>query len=831
MKRRIQIIAIFLLALSQVAHAQQYKNRLIIGWQFHKGDLGGIWEAVRDLGESTPESIPSWDEIELPHCFNSEDAVDPDQSYYQGAGWYRTLIEIKNPYPGGRTLLHFEGAGQKTKVYVHTAEAGAHVGGYDEWTIDITEQIAEFKKSESFAAKFHGKIPIIIRCDNSRDLEMIPSDLSDFTIYGGMYRYLNLVYVPSLSIDRIQVSSQVNEKGTALIDVKTLFYNPDKVRNADVEIHLVAPDGKVIAGHKSTIAQVGSNIEWRPVIKKPVLWSPLQPQLYTIEVTINSSTGTHKHEEKIGIRDFHFEEQGPFFLNGKRLLLQGTHRHEDHAGVGNAMTEDMMRKEMIMMKDMGVNFIRLGHYQQSRIILNLCDSLGILVWEEIPWCRGGLGNETYKQQARDMLTNMIQQHYNHPSVIIWGLGNENDWPGDFEEFDKEKIRAFMKDLNALSHKLDPSRKTAIRRCDFCKDIVDVYSPSIWAGWYRGRYTEYKRVSEEEVKSVRHFLHVEWGGDSHARRHSESPEAILAKVNTGNGVDERNGDASLAGGNVRVSKDGDWSETYICNLIDWHLKEQETMPWLTGTAYWPFKDFSTPVRPENPVPYVNQKGVIERDFTIKSPYYVFQSYWTAEPMVHIYGHTWPVRWGKRGEHRMVKVYSNCDEVELLVNGKTYGVKKRNAQDFPAAGLRWMVPLNEGSNTFRAIAKKEGAIIEDQLIQDYQTAEWHDPAKLVVEQIDERNDMVTVQVKILDEANVPCLDAANWIHFSLAGDGFLMDNQGTSSGSRKVQAYNGRAVIKVKQNGGKNIICVQSPSLPTVFLSLGKNSIASTSGESK
>lgn len=304
---------------------------------------------------------------------------------------------------------------------------------------------------------------------------------------------------------------------------------------------------------------------------------------------------------------------------------------------------------------MGVNFIRLGHYQQSRIVLDLCDSLGILVWEEIPWCRGGLGGEAYKDQARRMLTNMIEQHYNHPSVIIWGLGNENDWPGDFPEFDKEKIRAFMRELNDRSHQLDPSRKTAIRRCDFCKDIVDVYSPSIWAGWYRGQYREYRDVSEQEFKNVNHFLHVEWGGDNHARRHAEDPESIMNNITTGSGADERNGDASPRGGSARFSKDGDWSETYICNLIDWHLKEQETMPWLTGTAYWPFKDFSTPGRPDNPVPYVNQKGVVERDFTKKESYYVFQSYWSEKPMAHLYGHTWPVRWGSPGELKLVKVY--------------------------------------------------------------------------------------------------------------------------------------------------------------------------------
>ena len=111
---------------------------------------------------------------------------------------------------------------------------------------------------------------------------------------------------------------------------------------------------------------------------------------------------------------------------------------------------------------------------------------------------------------------------------------------------------------------------------------------------------------------------------------------------GNSADERAGDFALQGGDPRASRDGDWSETYIVKLFDWHLKEQETMPWLTGTAFWVFKDFSTPLRPDNPVPYVNQKGVVERDLTKKEAYYVFQSYWTKQPMIHIYGHNWRTR---------------------------------------------------------------------------------------------------------------------------------------------------------------------------------------------
>jgi beta-galactosidase len=410
-----------------------------------------------------------------------------------------------------------------------------------------------------------------------------------------------------------------------------------------------------------------------------------------------------------------------------------------------------------------------------------------------------------------MLTNMIGQHYNHPSVIIWGLGNENDWPGDFQEFDEEKIRQFMSELNKLAHELDPTRKTAIRRCDFCKDIVDVYSPSIWAGWYHGVYTDYMKTSEREVGNVPHFFHAEWGGSSHARRHSEKVDKVLAAASEGLISYE---EVAL----ISKDKDGDWSENYICNLIDWHLKEQETMPWLTGSAFWTFKDFSTPLRPENPVPYVNQKGVVERDLTKKESYYVFQSYWAKQPMAHIYGHSWPIRWGEANEKKMIKVYSNCEEAELFLNGKSLGVKKRNSGDFPAAGLRWMVSPKEGPNKIRVLAKKGGTIVQDELTFHYQTEKWEKPVKMVLDRVGEHEGVVTVRVRFLDENGVLCLDAKNWVRFSLTGDGELMANLGTSTGSYKVQLYNGRALIRVKTRGGSSVVSVRSEGIPTGFLDL-------------
>ncbi len=771
------------------------------------------------MGKGNPESVPLWENVSLPHCVNAIDAVDPDVNYYQGPAWYRTQLSIRNLYTNGRTLLHFEGAGQKTEVYIYTTKVGSHVGGYDEWTVDITDAVKEFESTDVYQKQFNGKIPLSIRVDNSRDLEMIPSSLSDFNIYGGIYRYLNLVYVPEVSFDQLLIKTEVDKEGKAgSLQTRAILRNPKNISAGEVLIKLLDPSGKLVQQKQVNVELKNDTIDLTSFqIKKPKLWSPQQPLLYTIEASIKTTAGESKNVEKIGFRNFEFITKGPFHLNGKRLLLRGTHRHEDHAGVAAAMTEDMIRDEMILMKEMGVNFIRLGHYQQSRIVLDLCDSLGILVWEEIPWCRGGLGGDLYKEQARAMLTNMIAQHYNHPSIIIWGLGNENDWPGDFPELDKEKIRTFMKELNELSHRLDPSRKTAIRRCDFCKDIVDVYSPSIWAGWYRGIYTEYKTASETEMNKVNHFLHVEWGGDSHAGRHSENPDNALSKVVTNGGTDERAGDASLFGGSARVSKDGDWSESYICNLIDWHLKEQEDMAWLTGTAYWPFKDFSTPVRPDNPVPYMNQKGVVERDFTKKEAYYVFQSWWTSKPMVHIYGHTWPVRWGNKDEDKMVKVYSNCDEAELFLNGKSYGVKKINRKDFPASGLRWMLKFNEGENRIRVVATKGKVKVEDEIVFSYQTDKWEKPSKLILEKVSEEKEIVTLQVRLQDRNGIQCLDASDVVVFDITGDGTLIDNQGTSDGSRTVQAYNGRAVIRVNRKG-KSVVSVKADGLTTSFIEL-------------
>lgn len=802
MRRQYLSIAL-LIGLSYLTSAQS-SQRLTDGWEFHQGSLGSIWEIWR--GEAASDNVP-WTPVTLPHCFNARDAVDPDVPYYQGPGWYRSRLQPKNPFPDGRTLLHFDGAGQKSEVFIGMEKVGEHLGGYDEWSVDITEAISKLEKPAD--------VPLAVLCDNSRDAETIPSDLSDFTRYGGIYRHVTLTYVPAISLERIHIQPVMGADGKASVEIRGRLLNPTTLReDVDLMLEVIDPAGKIIHSSSRTLpawdgAQKLDSFE----IAAPQLWSPKSPALYQCRIGIKSKHGEHLATERFGVRSIEWVNHGPFKLNGERLLLRGTHYHEDHAGVGAAVPDEVVRRTLRAIKDMGANFVRLGHYQQAPLVLELCDELGLLVWEEIPWCRGGLGGDAFKQQCRDMLRNLIDQHYNHPSIILWGLGNENDWPGDFQTFDKKAIRKFMAELNDLAHTQDPSRKTCIRRCDFCKDIVDIYSPSIWAGWYSGRYSEYREATEKAIGDTPHFFHAEYGGDSHAGRHSEDPERFLAKIATGRGTAEVGKAYKSSGGNARPSKDGDWSESYMVNLFDWHLKEQAQMPNLTGAAQWIFKDFSTPLRPENPVPRVNQKGVVERDGTPKETFYVFQSYWSDKPMVHIYGHSWPVRWGKPGETKVVKVYSNCPQVELFVNGVSEGIKQRDSSQFPAAGLSWEVKFKKGENTLRAVA----AGLSDEIQLIYHTDVWGKPAKLGLKEISRAGDVVTLEARVFDANGVPCLDAAQLVSFGFTGDGKLLDNLGTASGSRKVQFANGRAKIRAQLTGNA-AASVTAEDLETVLLPL-------------
>jgi beta-galactosidase len=207
---------------------------------------------------------------------------------------------------------------------------------------------------------------------------------------------------------------------------------------------------------------------------------------------------------------------------------------------------------------------------------------------------------------------------------------------------------------------------------------------------------------------------------------------------------------------------------------------------------------------------------------KEAYFVFQSYWAEAPMAHIYGHTWPVRWGAAGEQKMVKVYSNCESAELFLNDKSLGTKHRNSQDFPAAGLRWMTPFAAGKNTLRVVATKNGKTVTDEISFLYQTETWGAPAELNISErarttIDGKP-TVTVEARLYDAKGILCLDTRNRVRFTIAGEGTLIDNRGTPTGSRVVELYNGRAEISLLKNNSSSVVSVTGEKLKPAFVTI-------------
>jgi beta-galactosidase len=319
-----------------------------------------------------------------------------------------------------------------------------------------------------------------------------------------------------------------------------------------------------------------------PTIKNPSLWSPANPTLYTATVSLKDGKNTvDVMTDRYGYRWFEFKDHGPFYLNGERLLLRGTHRHEDYAGLANAMPDSLHRKDMVMIKEMGANFVRLAHYPQHPEVYRACDELGILVWDELPWCRGGMGGDEWKANTKRLLKEQITQNFNHPSIIIHSLGNELYWLPDAPGGDQvDSLRMMLKELNTIAHALDPYRVTATRKFTEAADLVDIVSPSMWPGWYSGVYTTFEKAITDARKNFSRFFHAEYGGDSHVGRHTENPV-------TGEGMAISDGwEEPIKPQKIKnIALMSDWSENYIVNLFDWYLHISEQTEWFTGNAQW------------------------------------------------------------------------------------------------------------------------------------------------------------------------------------------------------------------------------------------------------
>ncbi|WP_299245930.1 glycoside hydrolase family 2 TIM barrel-domain containing protein [uncultured Aquimarina sp.] len=767
--------------LSAYCSAQEYRSKENINndWEYLELNLESI-----DLVHKQTD----WVSINLPHTWNNFDTVDLQPGYRRSASWYRKYIQIDAIDKELVYQLYFEGANITTQVYVNGELSGEHIGGYIGFFFDISDQLKI------------GKNEILVRVDNSYNREIIPSQKSDFFIYGGITRDVWLIKKHTSSIANLKITTPDVSKEKASLKLDLEIEGITAKENYDLVANLFEPSGKKIQTVSKKVDNSQLTIDFKNT-NKPLLWDINAPNLYKIEVLLlKSGKQVDKLIDRFGFRWFEFKKNGPFYLNGRRVLLRGTHRHEEHAGYGAAMPNTLHRKDIKAIKEMGANFIRLAHYPQDPEVYKMCDELGILVWDELPWCRGGIGNEKWKTNTKNMLSEIINQNYNHPSVIIWSLGNEIYWLPDFEDGDnEEKLNNFLIELNTLSHTLDPTRMTAIRKYYAGSDIVDVFSPSIWSGWYSGSYTTYEKALKKYIKEYPHFLHAEYGGSSHYGRHTENPIDGQGAVDS-DGWTEAITQTSV----TNIAKIGDWSENYIVDLFDWHLKIAETNESFVGNVQWAFKDFGTPLRPENDIPYMNQKGIMDREGNPKDAYYVFKSYWAKDPFVYIESHTWTERQGPNDTSRTVSIYSNCDNVELYFEGKTLGKKKKDISVFPASGLTWDVLFKEGANKLKAVGFKDGKKVTDSLNINYRYKKNDVANSLALSYKKLENGNYLVIATARDKTGLRCLDYEERIYFQCLSGGKTKKDLGTPMGSESIKMSNGQASIEVIPDKGSTAI---------------------------
>ncbi len=741
------------------------RQRISKGWHYLENSVADV---------KALNAAPGWTSVDLPHTWNADDTTDVITGYRRDASWYRKTLNI-TPAAGKRYFLHFEAAQMKAQIYVNGEKAGDHIGGYVGFDIEITDRVKD------------GNNEILVRVDNGIDLNLIPSQKADFFQYGGLTRDVFIFSAPENRLKQVRVQTPDVSEQSATIRLEAFVDGQSGFTPAGYRTTITGPDGAVVAS--------GDAMAF--TIENPALWHPDTPNLYRLKTEMMDGDGNvvDTFEDNFGLRWFEFKANGPFFLNGKRLLLRGTHLHEGFAGKGSAMTDAQRIADLTAIKEMGANFVRLGHYSHDPVIYDTADKLGIILYDEVPWNRGGMSPDPQWRDTVHYLTRrMIEQNYNRASVFLWSLGNEMYWLPDHEGGgDRTKVAAELQMMHDIAKDMDPGRLTTIRKFPEGADIIDVYSPSIWAGWYGGGYVQYAEAMQKARDEHPYLLHMEYGGSSHVGRYLEKPFGPYgtADPDTLGTVEE----AVNQTGVISVAKSKVWDMTYMIDLFDWHLRVSETDPDFAGNAQWAFKDFGTPIRPENPLPFVNMKGLVQRDGIKKDVYHVFASYWKKDPVCWIESPNWTYRTGTKGETKTISVFCNTDSATLSLNGKPLGKKKRDITKHPASGLTWNVEFKNGKNTlsvdgFDADGK---SVAEHGYDLTYSTAEIGKMVDIIL--TTEKNDdgSVTVFAEAQDKDGNRVVSMNDRGYFTVDGGGAFLKNQGTPTGSQTREFANGTASI--------------------------------------
>ncbi|MCS2950360.1 glycoside hydrolase family 2 protein [Bacteroides sp. BFG-638] len=624
--------------------------------------------------------------VDLPHTWNAQDALSGKIDYKRGIGNYEKNLFIRSEWKGKRLFIRFEGVNNIADVFVNRRHIGEHRGGYGAFIFEITGKV-EYGKENS----------ILVRVNNGEQLDIMPL-VGDFNFYGGIYRDVHLLITDETCISPLNYASP----GVRLIQ-DSVSHKYAKVRavvdlsngdsgNREVELNVRLLDGQRVVKEGTKKVNLSGNAamqqEFTFEIDQPHLWNGRQdPFLYQAEVTLSrNGQMVDCVTQPLGLRFYRIDPDKGFFLNGKHLPLQGVCRHQDRSEVGNALRPQHHEEDAALMLEMGVNAVRLAHYPQATYFYDLMDKNGIIVWAEIPFVGPGGYNDkgfvdlpAFRANGKEQLKELIRQHYNHPSICVWGLFNELTELGD-------NPVEYIKELNVLAHQEDPTRLTtsASNQMGDLNFITDAIAWNRYDGWYGGTPADLGKWLD--------------------RMHKDHPEICIAISEYGAGASIYHQQDSL----VKTVPTSWWHpenwQTYY-HIENW--KTISSRPYVWGSFVWNMFDFGAAHRTEGDRPGINDKGLVTFDRKVrKDAFYFYKANWNGEePMLYLTG--------KRNTARTQRLqtiiaFTNLSGAELFVNGKSYG----KATPDSYAILEWKnVELQPGENEIKVVSTNKKLPLSD------------------------------------------------------------------------------------------------------------------------
>lgn len=667
------------------------------GWKFTKGSP---FEA-----QLTGCDDSSWETVNIPHTWNDKDADDETPGFYRGPVWYRKQLFIDKSQEGRQAVIYFEGANQEVRFYLNGQFVGEHKGGYTRFCFDITPHLR------------YGQENLFAIYVNNVYNPNIPPLSADFTFFGGIYRdvylqFMNPVHIATndYASSGVYIRTPEVNNSAASVEITTLLTNDmPQATEIRVENIICDADGKEVkktqAEVKLAAGETKTDISKKIKIDSPRLWDIDDPYRYMVYTRIlDKRKGTLLDEvvNPLGLRWFKFDSEKGFFLNGKGRKLIGTARHQDYFQKGNALRDELHVQDVLLLKEMGGNYLRVSHYPQDPVIMEMCDKLGIVTSVEIPVVNAVTETEEFLHNSVEMAKEMVRQDFNRPSVMIWGYMNEiflrrpyteGKQLEDYYRFTEKVARA----LEATIREEDPSRYTMMAYHNMPQYYEDAHLTEIpmiqgwnlYQGWYEPDINEFQRLLDRAHKAYKGkvLMITEYGPGVDPRVHSYQPERF------------------------------DFSQEYGLVYHKHYLNEMMKRPFVAGSSLWNLNDFYSESRVDA-VPHVNNKGVVGLNREKKDVYWFYKTALSRRPILVIGNREWKSRGGvvntaQKECIQSVPVFSNAEEVELFVNNKSLGKKK--IEDNYAL---FDVPFVGGENLLEAVAVTGDNKLRDMLRIQFQ-----------------------------------------------------------------------------------------------------------------